>query len=87
MRYVNEYDMMMLQARTGEDPVVDAAIRDLGEFIDLVNRVSDGWAYWAPAQRAARRLIDIAYGDRPATERELTLARAQIKRLRTRHGV
>jgi|ERR1035437_3681992 hypothetical protein len=86
MLFMNDSDIFYATSRYANHPVLGPAARFLDAFKDEVNQHSDGWAYWAPPLHAAKRLMEIIQGTRPATRAELVKAMAPIKSFMTRRG-
>lgn len=90
MLYMNDGDILAAyqrHTRNGRHTSAKAAMK-LDYFRDHIDQVSDGWAYWRPAVKSAKRLIELVQReDRDATETELKRALTPIKSFCTRKGL
>lgn len=85
MRYMNEPEIVAATVRHADHAVLSPAARFLVAFMHEVNGASDGWAYWKPPVKAARKLMELLErGD--GTYDDLTKALTPIKRFYSTHG-
>lgn len=85
MKFMNEDEIAFAQYRHVNHPVLSRATTILYELMRLTNQVSDGWPYWNPPCRAARKLQELIQGPpQEATEAALKKAVVPIKALLTR---
>lgn len=59
--WMNRWEIEDACDRFKADPVLGPAARFLHAFQQEVDRHSDGWPYWSPPSRAARKLMDLLY--------------------------
>ena len=92
--FMNEYEIDEAVerhgiARMGYSVPLHRATLLLRNYKNAVNSMSDGWPYWSPASRAARRLMELIQHP-PATEAEryadLAAAERALKSFCTRHA-
>ena len=92
---MNEYNIDDAVYRYKGHPVLGPATRSLRNLKDLVNRNSDGWAYWPKPSRAAKQLMNLIegdprdrYGDREdVTAAQVRKAYVPIKSFLTRNNL
>ena len=86
MKYMNQSEATQALARNTNNPVKLRAVLTLMRLMNLVNDNSDGWAYWGPPVRAARKLMEFIENvpDAEATEAKLKQAYSPIKAFLTR---
>lgn len=86
MKFMNEWDIQMAVERWQNHPVLSKATKLLDDLKAIVNRNSDGWAYWTAPVRAAKKLMQLIedVGD-PANEYQLNKAMIPIKSFYTKH--
>jgi len=85
MFFLNEAEIDMYLERHERHPVLRKATKLLSEFRHLVNNNSDGWAYWGPPVRAAKKLMQLISNRAEVTEADLKKAITPIKSFCTRH--
>ncbi len=85
MLYMNEYEISDVKRRHTSHPILSKAARFLENFKDEVNAHSDGWCYWSPPVKAARKLMQLVLSAN-ATEAEFKAALTPIKSFYTRRG-
>ena len=95
MHFMNTWDIEDAMLRFADHPILGPAARTLHNLEDVVNRNSDGWAYWAAPVRAADKLMTLIEGDGSwdarhgvrddATEAQLRKAYTPIRAFLTRH--
>jgi hypothetical protein len=61
------------------------AARILYAHRNVINANSDGWAYWQPPVRAAKKLMELIQSPAEPTERGLKAALVPIKSFYSRH--
>jgi hypothetical protein len=59
MLFMNAYEVDEASYQFRTHPVLGPATRFLRDFRDEVNSHSDGWAYWNPPLRAAKKLMEL----------------------------
>lgn len=59
MKFHNTCEIDDNARRFADHPVLGPATRFLQRFRDLIDSVSDGWAYWAPPVRSAKSLMEL----------------------------
>lgn len=82
---MNEMDIAAAVHRHRGHPVLARATKLLEQFKDIVNENSDGWPYWSPAPRAAKKLMELIQKPDTATEVAFKKALTPIKTFCTRH--
>jgi hypothetical protein len=89
MKYMNSWEIDSQIALLAGYPVLHKAARFLQRFRDLIDDNSDGWAYWRPPVKAAKRLMELIESNEPAavTEDDLKKALKPIRSFATRHGL
>lgn len=93
MKFMNEYEVRLMVAKYRShqpySPSLHRAALLLESFMNAVNTMSDGWAYWSPAPRAARRLMEVLEQP-PKDENDryemVRTAERPIKTLCTKHS-
>lgn len=59
MTWLNEYEIDDAVKRFADDPVIGPAARYLSDYRDTINKMGDGWAYWAAGTKPASQLCDL----------------------------
>jgi len=98
--FMNEWEVGNAVRRYSDDPDLPnlgTAVRTLSALMEWTDSHSDGWAHWAPPQRAANGLTKAIYAadtaDRTGREvpdmpkADLVRALASVKRFLTKHSV
>jgi hypothetical protein len=81
MTWMNEAEIDHAVERYQRHPVLGPATRILSEYRHIVNANSDGWPYWAPAGRAASKLMALIESARGDFGRQAeTVTEAQLKK-------
>lgn len=79
MYFLNESEIEQAVSKHRNHPILGPASKTLHSFMDLINSVSDGWCYWRPPVRAARKLMELVAEKEPATETALKKALIPVK--------
>ncbi len=82
---MNTWEIDENAERYGSHPVLGKAARFLVRFRDLIDRSSDGWAYWGPPVQSCRRLFLLFQDPETATDDQLKKAMAPVKSFCTRY--
>lgn len=85
MLFMNTWEIDERADRFKSHPVLGKATRFLQRFRDLIDRNSDGWAYWPLPVRAAKSLQELIQNPDTATEAAYKKAIRPIKAFCTRH--
>ena len=99
MLFMNRWEVEEAASRYSADTVLGRAARFLRDLMNEVDAHSDGWAYWGPPLRAAKKLMELVqageanrhnrYTNIPQveiTEQAFTKAISPIKAFYTRRG-
>lgn len=85
MMFMNEWEIGEYRDRFATHPTLGPATRFLDAFMREVNAHSDGWPYWSPPVKAAKRLMTVIQQGE-ATRAEVVGAIGPIKAFMTRRG-
>ena len=59
--WMNEYEISNATRLITNPPIMVKAARFLNEFCELINSISDGWAYWSYGTKCSYDLQEIVY--------------------------
>ena len=59
--WMNEHEIRYATQRITNPPIMIKAARFLNEFCELINSISDGWAYWSYGTKCSNDLQEIVH--------------------------
>lgn len=89
MLFMNRWDIDNAVAHHRHNPVLGPASKFLAAFRDEVDANSDGWAYWIPPVKSAKKLMELIQKgelNEKVTLADLRKAITPIKAFYTRRG-